>query len=1305
MSDPRSLPAASAAMTASPLPPSPSPSPSPTATLPPTRGAPTSRAARAGRPADEGVAPSANSDEQQSPASSATAPASDTTIPDCPAPAFDTPAPVNADADIDAQNTAVPCGTRSEVTSSAATDDDRGPVIGWIWPGAGLITPWAFGVMAGGLRGTRDDAPFAPAHAIGPGRPTDPATPGEPASPANPSDPGGSGNSGGSGDSGSSGNSGSSGSSGDSGDSGSSGNSGNAGNSADPAGPTDPARPTDPTDPTNPSQPGDPSHPEDPSQPGNPTRPGDTGHPEDPSRPAEPPLPEDPTRPEGPSEPAQPGGDPTPPVDPFEPDPALRPGPVRLALAQDSGMSAVDHRTRDAQVIVTGLAPEANWQFSLDLGQTWHDGQGNSVDAALFTRDGLHTVLARQANAHGSSGLSALRLALYTHANDLDLSSQPGPQSALHRIVDRATIAAGVALTATDAALTPQDLHELRLRLGGDGFDPLNDRLRLDRDLDLSRDGQAQGVRIGGLDGLAYRYDAATASLAIWRADGSALTGSDAAALTNAIRLNNLQTRPRDGERTVTLSLLDVAGNVSADAQVSVMVDTRVPTLDFNGARPGLDADIAFRTLTAPRALLPDGAGLRHANPDARFQQVTIDAGGAGASRDDVLGSRDGGAVTALDQAANTFTVAGTAWHASRAADRFVFRLEDGSWASAAQTQALLESLTLGSVASQPQEGPRQFKVTVTDHLGRTGSATSVLLLDTTPPVLDLNGAAPGLDASLTAVSGVPIGVTLGLPTRSQVTESSGVVQLQFKFTSAVAGALAPTNNYPPNLRGDTEIFGFYDLDKPDQLLFMDNLGQPFSHSAVGWFPGLLMDMVYTRPGDGTVVVTIMPNMTLTENVTQTLLERLAYKCGIGQVPGVRQVEITATDRAGNVSIVPTLATLDVKPIGTPVVQLGRGSDTGASAHDELTFANGSAASPLTLAGFAAAAATVTLFRDADDNDLLEAGEALGTVVADSTGRWQYTLAGAALADGTHRFGAVASGFTSALLAVTVDASAPDSVIDIGSTVRPRPVLGGKTEANVSVTVELDTDGNLDNGYEVRYLTRADADGRWQLDTATATPVAGAARRFDGGDTVHLRVLATDRAGNVTTRTASAVAADTVYSLSDGQLVDGADGTTQLVFTVTRSGDLGEAGSVRFAVDRASTTASQSADELAGGIDFSGPSAGLLSFAAGETVKTIRFTVQGERGVIEEVGIRLEAPVHGRIDDGLGIGSLPVVDLDRLQGVEARVLRGVTSRVQAELLIDGPDDGGIGDDGRTIAPAALWASDPLHLVIAGQAVV
>jgi len=920
-------------------------------------------------------------------------------------------------------------------------------------------------------------------------------------------------------------------------------------------------------------------------------------------------------------------------------------------LAQDSGLSATDHRTRDARVNVSRLAPDAHWQFSLDLGQTWHDGQGDTVDAALFTRDGLHTVLARQTNAHGSSGLSALRLALYTHADDLDLSSQPGAQSALHASVDRAALAAGVALTATEAALTPQDLHELRLRLGGDGFDPLNDRLRLDRDLDLSRDGQAQDVRIGGLEGLAYRYDAATSSLAIWRADGSAMTGSEAAALTNAIRLTNPQERPREGERIVTLSVLDVAGNLGADARVSVTVDSRVPTLDFNGVQAGLDADIVFRSLDAPRPLLPDGAGLRHANPDARFQQVTIEASGSGASRDDVLGSRDGGTVTALDQADARFTVAGATWQATRVADRIVFRLDDGTWASADQTQALLESLTLGSAAAQPLEGARQFKVTVTDHLGRTGSATSVLSLDTTPPLIDLDGTAPGRDVGLTVASGVPIAVPLGTPTKTQVAETSGVVQLQFRFTSAVAGALAPTTPSGPAQRNDAELFGFYDRDKPEQLFRLGNLGEEWAYTAVGWFRGLLLDMACTRPADGSVVVTITPNMTLTADMMNYLLEHLAYRNGIGPVAGLRQLEITATDRAGNVGIVPTLATLDVQPVGTPVVLLGRGSDTGMSPHDGLTSANGSAASPMTISGYAAADATLTLFRDANGDGRFQAGEELGTVVADSAGRWQHQLSGASLADGTHHFGAVANGLTSGLLAVTVDTTAPDSVVTVGAALSPRPVLTGTTEADAAVTVEFDTDGNLANGHELRYLTRADADGHWRVDTALASPTVGTAHRFEGGDTVHLRVIAADRAGNLTVRTADALAADTRYSISDAQVIDGAEGSRQMVFTVSRSGDLSEAGSVRFAVDRASTTASQSADELAGGIDFSGPSTGLLSFAAGETGKMIRFTLPDnrDRGADEQVAVRLEAPVHGRIDDGLGVGTLAAVMLDRQQ--------------------------------------------------------
>jgi hypothetical protein len=293
----------------------------------------------------------------------------------------------------------------------------------------------------------------------------------------------------------------------------------------------------------------------------------------------------------------------------------------------------------------------------------------------------------------------------------------------------------------------------------------------------------------------------------------------------------------------------------------------------------------------------------------------------------------------------------------------------------------------------------------------------------------------------------------------------------------------------------------------------------------------------------------------------------------------------------------------------------------------------------------------VTVFLDADGDGVMAGNEVLGTVVADGDGRWELRLAGAGLEDGVYRFGAVADGLTSGALELTVDTHPPASVVAIGDTVQPRPVLSGTTDARVEVTVEIDTDDNIANGYELRYVTHSDAAGQWRVDTATATPVAGERHRFDAGDPVHVRVTSADLAGNVTVKTADSVTAGATYSISDSHVIEGTDGSREMVFMVTRDGDLSEAGSVRFAVDRGASSAGSSGATLASAADFSGASTGLLSFAAGETSKLVRFTVNGDhyREVNEKVVVRLEDATAGRIADGLGIGNINEIDVNRLQ--------------------------------------------------------
>ncbi len=921
------------------------------------------------------------------------------------------------------------------------------------------------------------------------------------------------------------------------------------------------------------------------------------------------------------------------------------PAPLTVKLTDDTGLSNSDHLTRDARLTVEGLAPGATWAFSLDDGQTWQAGSGTAIDAALFAQDGRHTVQVRQTNANGTSEPATFSFTLDTHADTLDLSSQTGPQTHVGHTIDGNAFLSGFALTATQDALTADSLHELRLQLGGAGFDRAQDRLLLDTWIELSTSSARDDINVAGIEGLSYRYDPTTARLTLWRADGEPMSGSDAAALTNAIRLGSPQAQPHDGERTVTLSMLDAAGNVSAASTVSMTVDSRRPVLDFNGTSPGVDTTSFSASLAAPALLLPGGSGLTHANPDASYQRVDIDLGGTAISRDDQLGILENGALTPFGGGQSTCSVAGTAWSVSQAGGHYTFARADGSPAGLAQTQALLNALGMQNTSATAAEGSRTFTIQVTDQLGRTASATSSLSLDKTAPVIDLNGLTPGLDHAITAVAGVPTSFMVGATSRIEVDEAAGIRKLIFTISSSVTGALDGRDFHAE------ERFGLAEPGDPTNYVRMSSMGRPDDYQMPIDRRGLNFMVTIEVDAQGTTTLTYEANMPMSADTVRQLMERLAYHCEAGAVPGERQVSISAEDVAGNVSTVLAHATIDVRPAGTPTVSLSAATDTGRFDDDTITSANGGASAPLTLEGFAPAGDVVTVFRDADGNGTLQANGVLGTVAADANGRWTLTLDQTTLADGVHRFGAVANGLTSGIQEITIDTTRPASVLSIGDTVSARPVLSGSTEANIDVAVEIDTDNNLANGYEVRYATRTDPLGHWRLDTATAQTAQGTSHRFESGDTVSVRVTATDRAGNATTQTVTSTTASAQYGISDSHVIEGTDGTREMVFMVTRSGDLSEAGSVRYAVDRAASSADDDASLSPSGDDFSGPTAGTLEFAAGETSKLVRFTVHGDhfREVNEKVAVRLDQAQGGQVDDGLGIGNINEIDVSRLQ--------------------------------------------------------
>jgi len=936
--------------------------------------------------------------------------------------------------------------------------------------------------------------------------------------------------------------------------------------------------------------------------------------------------------------PSDSASDPSTPAEPSLPDlPAVHtPPPPSLALAHDTGHSSTDRITRDATVAVTGLVDGAAWAYSLDDGLTWRAGQGAAIPTSAFT-EGRTSLLVRQTTAGGTSEGARLDFTLRSRGEALDLSPAAGLQDALSVTVDPAAMAPGVALTAMPLAATAHDIQELRLRLGGDGLAPASDRLALDRILALDQDAQAHDVRIGGLAHLSYRYDSATRALSIWRADDSALSGSDAAALTNAIRIIDTQNQPRAGTLELRIGALDVAGNVSADSVVTLNVDARGPQLDLNGNASGVDLTVVNASMAAPVGLFSSGGRLIHANPDASFQQVRIDLGGSALSAEDLLVSSEAGRSTALADGATVFGVAGTAWRATRTAGHVELQRADGLPASLAETEAVLGSLALQNAQAAPAEGSRRLTVTVVDHLERSATASLTLHVDRTGPEVDLNGPLAGLDQRVAVTPGLPFAFHIDQASRGVVRDDSLIASFRVVLSSAVPGAFDSSDP------GHQEWFGFYRPSEPTIFYNMFRLGERGANlEAFSVFKGQSFTVTF-RGGPGKdQTIDYEPHVPITPEQARELLDGLYYTCGADTVPGLRTMEISATDIAGNTSAVVARTFIDVRAPDTPVVRLATGSDTGGRSDDAVTSSDGSSASPLALTGFAKAGSTVTVFHDLDGDGRAGAGEAVGTAVADNGGRWTLSLSGEPLADGVHRFGATADGLNAAILELTVDTQAPATAPVFGGHVNPRPVLSGMTDPGMTVTVKINADGVFDNGHDALYAVRADDAAHWTLDTSTARPDGGTAWLFNGGDRVHVQISARDLAGNVGVSTASAVVEATTYAISDAQSSEAAGGARELVFTVTRGGNLSEAGSVRYAVDRDASTAGAGDDALNAGLAVTGASAGEIAFAPGESSKALRFAVLGGRDASEEATfvVRLEDAARGSIEDGLGIGLL-----------------------------------------------------------------
>ncbi|HZG08887.1 MAG TPA: Calx-beta domain-containing protein [Allosphingosinicella sp.] len=202
-----------------------------------------------------------------------------------------------------------------------------------------------------------------------------------------------------------------------------------------------------------------------------------------------------------------------------------------------------------------------------------------------------------------------------------------------------------------------------------------------------------------------------------------------------------------------------------------------------------------------------------------------------------------------------------------------------------------------------------------------------------------------------------------------------------------------------------------------------------------------------------------------------------------------------------------------------------------------------------------------------------------------------------------------------------------------------------------------DIDGSADNAVQqVAVQYRTDPNGAWTnvpggyIADATTVSTADQVTAIDvilpaganNAATLQIRILTTNAAGSdewvgIDDILVSSELAPVSYSIDDSAAFEGSGGgTTPISFTVTRAGDTGEAGTVDYAVGLTAGGFSASAS------DFASPLTGTVSFAAGETSRTITLDIVADSVAEADEGftVTLSNPSSGSVADGTATGTI-----------------------------------------------------------------
>ena len=267
------------------------------------------------------------------------------------------------------------------------------------------------------------------------------------------------------------------------------------------------------------------------------------------------------------------------------------------ALTTDSGTLNNDGITNSGAITAPTNAEAGatvEYRVKKDAGSFGNWG-AYTPPATDGSADGAYVVEVRQTDKAGNA--SASQTISYTldttPPGAVDLAADNGAQATATITVNATEAAAGKSIAAAIQSPTDTDIARVKLVLAGTGLDATagKDKLVLDTTKGLDADFAGSNATINSIAGVDYAYTAASKTLTLTQNGGGAFTAANIDNIVAGILFKTAtKPSPTQGDRTVTISYVDLAGNEGTTATSTLTVDTGRPIATFTATATSVGA-------------------------------------------------------------------------------------------------------------------------------------------------------------------------------------------------------------------------------------------------------------------------------------------------------------------------------------------------------------------------------------------------------------------------------------------------------------------------------------------------------------------------------------------------------------------------------------------------------------------------------------------------------------------------------------------------------------------------------------------